>query len=251
MSLDISHILKEWPYRPGQVTARRIRGRDGCEKIQLRLDLGLLQMEASGRPDGERPHGFESLLAYHEHRLQRHRDQRGDEEGFGLDEADCELLRNEGTTYYHRYVAEFVLGDYEAVERDAMRNLRLMDFCKQYAREESDRYLLEQYRPYVLMMCARARGQIALRDSRPKAALHTVRKAIREIEAFYESFGGKKMMSHSGELAVLRAMEKEIEAKVPADPLEKLHQELAEAVEAEQYERAAEIRDKIRRASGQ
>ena len=88
MSLDISHILKKWPYRPGEVTARRISGRDGREKIQLRLDLGLLQMEASGRPDGERPHGFESLLAYHENRLQRHRDQHGGDEGFSLDEAD-------------------------------------------------------------------------------------------------------------------------------------------------------------------
>ncbi len=251
MSLDISHILKEWPYRPGQVTARRIRGRDGREKIQLRLDLGLLQMEASGRPDGERPRGFESLLAYHEHRFQRHRDRRGSDKGFGLGEADCEFLRNEGVMYYHRYLAEFVLGDYEAVERDAMRNLRLMDFCKEYAREDSDRYLLEQYRPYVLMMCARARGQIALRDSRPKAALSAVRKGIEQIEGFYETFGGEKMVDHSGELAVLRAMEKEVQAKIPADPVQKLRKQLAAAVEAEEYERAAKLRDRLRQVTGQ
>ena len=38
MSLDISHILEDWPFEPGKVTARRVRGDDGRDKIQLRLD---------------------------------------------------------------------------------------------------------------------------------------------------------------------------------------------------------------------
>jgi len=247
MSLDISRILDKWPYKPGQVTARKIMGRDGKEKIQLRLDLGLLQMETSGRPDGQRPHGHESLLAFQEHRLRRHRDEHdGSDEGFELDERDCELLRAEGVMYYHRYLGEFVLGEYEDVERDTMRNLRLMDFCRQYAQEESDRYVLEQYRPYILMMCTRARGQMALRDNRPKAALTAVRQGIAQIESFYESFGGEKTRSHSGEIAVLHALEKEIEAQIPADPVQQIRERLAEAVESEQYELAAELRDRLR-----
>ena len=44
MSFDISDILADWPYEPGQISARKITGDDGKEKIQLRLDLGLLQM---------------------------------------------------------------------------------------------------------------------------------------------------------------------------------------------------------------
>jgi len=251
MSLDISHILNDWPYRPGQVTARRIRGDDGRVKIQLRVELGLLQMEATGRPDGQQPHGQDSLLAYHEHRLHRHRSEHGSEEGFGLDERDCEMLRAEGVMYYHRYLAEFVLGDYEGVERDTTRNLQLMDFCRQYAREDSDRYLLEQYRPYVLMMHTRSRGQMALKDNRPKAALAIVRKGIEQIEALYEHLGGEKMLDHSGEVSVLRAMEKEIEARIPVDPVQKLREELARAVEEERYERAAEIRDQLRRRPGE
>ena len=251
MDQDIHHILEDWPYKPGQVTARRIRGRDGREKIQLRLDLGVLQMEASGRPDGERPHGHESLLAYQEYRLQRHWQVHDSDEGFDLDEADCELLRSEGVMYYHRYLAEFVLGEYEAVERDTMRNLRLMDFCKEHAREESDRYVLEQYRPYVLMMAARARGHVALDNSRPKAALAAVQKAIGGIEEFYESYGGREMSEKSSEIAILRALVKEIESKIPVDPVEKLREQLARAVEAEQYERAAELRDQLRALTGQ
>jgi len=252
MDMDISHILADWAHKHGQVTARRIRGRDGQEKIQLRLDMGILQMEASGRPDGQRPHGHESLLAYHEYRLQRCRQDHDDrDEGFDLDEADCELLRAEGAMYYHRYLAEFVLGEYEAVERDTMRNLRLMDFCRRYAREDSDRYVLEQYRAYVIMMCTRARAHVAMDASRPKAALAAVRKGIRQIEEFLEEFGVRGQAEQSGELAVLRALEKEVEAKVPVDPVQRLREHLAEAVQAEQYERAAELRDQLRCLTGE
>jgi len=55
MSFDISHILEQWDYQPGQVAVRRFNGKDGVEKIQLRLDLGVLQMNSEGRPDGKRP----------------------------------------------------------------------------------------------------------------------------------------------------------------------------------------------------
>lgn len=251
MSLDISHILSQWPYKPGEVTARRIVGADGQEKIQLRLDLGILQMEASGRPDGQRPHGHESLLAYREYLLQKHTEESGGEDGFFLDEADCEMLRAEGVMYYHRYLAEFVLGDYERVDRDTMRNLRLMDFCRKHARDDSDKYILEQYRPYVIMMRTRARAQLAMDNCRLKVALAATRKGIVDIEAFYDAFGGDKMVAHSSELVVLKALEKDIESKVPVDPIQKLRDQLTRAIEAEQYEHAAELRDRLQSMTGQ
>ncbi|HUT57116.1 MAG TPA: hypothetical protein VNA25_04490, partial [Phycisphaerae bacterium] len=137
MSLDISRILKDWPYEPGRITARRIAGDDGRDRIQLRLDLGLYQMETTGRPDGKRPRGQESLLAYYELKLRKHVEQTGTEDGFELDERACELLRNEAMMYYHRYLAEFILEDYNAVLRDTTRNLRVMDLCSRHAKEES------------------------------------------------------------------------------------------------------------------
>jgi len=245
MNLDIGQILDDWPYDPGQVSVRRVRGRDGKDKIQLRLDLGMLQMEISGRPDGQRPHGFESLLDYHEHRLAAYRQERGGEEGFKLDEEACSLLRAEGVMYYHRYLAEFVLEDFAAVERDTMRNLRLLDFCQAHAKERSDRFAQEQYRPYVLMMCARARATLALRSNRAKAALAAVRKGIEDIHEFLRRFGQEKVASASGEIGVLRAMEKDIQGRIPVDPVQRLQKELARAVREERYEEAAAIRDRL------
>jgi hypothetical protein len=42
MSFDISHLLDDWEYQSGQVVVRKFKGADGKEKIQLRVDLGLL-----------------------------------------------------------------------------------------------------------------------------------------------------------------------------------------------------------------
>ena len=251
MSFDIGGILRGWPYEPGHVMARRIRGADGRNKIQLRLDLGVLQMETSGRPDGRRPHGRESLLDHYEQKLRKHVEQHGAEEGFGLDERACELLRSEGVMYYHRYLAGFVLEDYEMVVRDAARNLRLFDFCRVHAKEDSDRHVLEQYRPYVIMMCARAKGMIALRDNRPKAAHDAVQKGVEDIRLFYSQFGQDEDLAACGEVAILRGLAKEIEARIPVDPLKKLRRALAKAVEDERYEEAASLRDQIRRAAAQ
>src|SRR5438552_3756040 len=68
-SKDITPVLKGWDYESGTINVRKINGVDGMPKLQMRLDLGLLQMEMSGRPDGARPHGYESLLEYHEDQL--------------------------------------------------------------------------------------------------------------------------------------------------------------------------------------
>ena len=43
MTFDLTEMLQDWDYKPGQVVARRFQGKDG-EKIQLRVDLGILQM---------------------------------------------------------------------------------------------------------------------------------------------------------------------------------------------------------------
>jgi len=252
MGLDISDILADWPHKPGQVTARRISGDDGTDKIQLRLDLGILQMEAHGRPDGRRPKGCESLLAYYRQKLEKFRTERGGDEGFSLDERACELLRAEAVMYYHRYLAEFVLEDFEAVARDTQRNLDVMEFCGAYAEDPSDRYILEQYRAYVVMMNTRARVKICLADRRPKAALAAVNDGIEQIEDFLKRFGQEEMSESSSELAVLRVLAREIRAAVPRDPIEKLRDALERAVREERYEEAAAIRDRIDRAeSGQ
>jgi hypothetical protein len=251
MNQDITGIIKDWPYDPGQISARRIMGDDGREKIQLRLDMGVLQMETDGHPAGERPHGCESNLDYYQNLRDQFFRESGSDEEFSLDEQACELLRSESAMYYHRYLAEFILEDYEGVIRDTMRNLRAMDFCSAYAADESDRLVMEQHRPYVIMMRARAKGLLALRDNRPKTALTAVKKGIAEIRRFYHRFEEAEDLFDGGEISVLRALAREISHKLPIDPVARLRRQLARAVKEERYEEAADLRDRLRGLIGQ
>ena len=62
MSHDITSILSGWDVDPHGMTVRLVTGDDGTEKIQMRLELGVLQMELGGGPDGQMVEGCESWL---------------------------------------------------------------------------------------------------------------------------------------------------------------------------------------------
>ena len=48
---DITPVLRGWDYEPGTINVRKVSGIDGSPKLQMRQDLGLLQMEMTGRPN--------------------------------------------------------------------------------------------------------------------------------------------------------------------------------------------------------
>ena len=67
---DVPHIdelLDSWPYEAESLNVRMAKGADGRDIIQMRIDMGMLQLETTGRPDGSRPHGTTS---YQEHLLE-------------------------------------------------------------------------------------------------------------------------------------------------------------------------------------
>ncbi|HEV8292810.1 MAG TPA: UvrB/UvrC motif-containing protein [Tepidisphaeraceae bacterium] len=242
---DIGHILKGWEYEAGTINVRRITGNDGQPKLQMRLDLGLLQMEMDGRPDGERPHGCESLLDYFEKRLKEHRKKNGTELGFHLSPSQCQSLREEALMYYHRYLSLFVLGEFLGVARDTARNLRVLDLCGKYASNEQDRLVLEQYRPYIIMMNARALASIEYDANNFRRALAIIKRGLRDIREFFAKFGQEEAYTHSNEVKILRRFGREIRKKLPIDPMKQLQLQLNRAVKEERYEEAARLRDEI------
>jgi len=246
-SKDIAPLLKGWDYEPGTISVRRIQGKDGVAKLQMRLDLGLLQMELTGRPDGARPHGFESLLDYFQTQLVEHKRRNGTELGFHLTGSQCQLLREEAAMYYQRHLSLFILEEFTGVVRDTARNLRVLDMCERYAVDEQDRLILEQYRPYILMMNSRARASIQFKAKKYRDALETVQAGLDEIKQFFDKFGQPDALGKSQEARVLRSFAREIRKKLPVDPVEKLRSALSKAVRAERYEEAAKLRDELTR----
>jgi len=244
-SKDITSVLRGWSYEPGVINVRKIHGQDGAPKVQMRLDLGLLQMEMTGRPDGARPHGCESLLEYFEKQLTDHRRRNGTEMGFQLNDSQCASLREEAVQYYYRYLSLFVLEEFPGVVRDTARNLRVLDLCSKYADEEQDRLVLEQYRPYIIMMNSRAQASILQSEGKLSAALKAVEEGLDDIREFFSKFGQEEAYGHSNEVRVLRQFARRIRKKLPVNPMEKLQRKLEKAVKSERYEEAAQLRDKI------
>lgn len=247
MSFDISHILDHWDYEPGQVVVRKFKGKDGREKIQLRVDLGILQMNALGRPDGKRPFGQQSLLDHHISQLEKHREANsGEDEGFSLKAEDCAKLQQESIQYHHRYICLFQLEDYEGVVRDTDRNLEAFDFVQHYAESEELAWALQQFRPQLLMMRIRALGAMALRENKYHKVIKLIEDGIEEIRNFYREHGRNDLLEQSGEIHSLELWLQEISSKRPMTEREKLETALDEAVKAENYEKAAKLRDSLR-----
>lgn len=249
MSKDISPILEGWDYRPDEISVRKIRGLDGKVKIQLRLDLGLLQMETEGRPDGQRPHGKESLLEYYLSLIEEHRAKYGTDENFQLDSEDCARLRREATQYYHRYISLLQLGEHEGVVQDTERNLRVFDLVKKYAVKHSDIQAFEPYRPYVIMINTRAKTAICLERKDYDGALREIETGIKRLEDFFREHNLEHLIEASNEVAFLRDWAQRIREEQPLTLKQKLERQMRLAIEKQDYERAAELRDRIRKLS--
>jgi hypothetical protein len=247
MDCDISRLLGDWEYEPGQVVVRRFKAKDGTEKIQLRVDLGLLQMNVEGRPDGKRPFGHLTLLDYYHARLYKHLAAHGgNRDGFKLSAEDCAKLQLEALQYHHRYICLLELGDFAGVVRDAERNLAAFDFVAQHAESEELAWSLRQFQPQLLMILTRARGAQALKAEEHALAIQIIEEGLERIRAFYADCPHPEAVEHSGEIQSLEDWLEQIRSKRPLSHREQLERALSEAVRAENYEKAARVRDELR-----
>src|SRR6059058_4883116 len=183
MSLDLNSILKDWPHENGSIKVRKVAGLDGREKLQLRVDLGVLQMELTGRPDGRRPHNCESLLEYYQKRAAR---AEGRGESYELTPEQCNELQQEGIQYYHRYLSLFQINDFAGVIRDTQRNLDLFEFVSDHTEREELAWSFQQFRPYVLMMNTRAKASILLGEGKFGDAMREIERGRDAIQEFFQ-----------------------------------------------------------------
>jgi hypothetical protein len=244
LSKDITSILAGWDYEPDELQVRIVAGDDGRDKIQMRIDLGLIQMELTGRPDGRRAGDAESLLDALEAQA---RQAATTDASFALDTPTCAALMREGLQYYHRYLAAFHLQCYDLVVRDTDRNLRLFAFVVQHATRQRDKREFDRYRPYVIMMNTRARAAVALGRSDHATALRDIDAGIEKVRSFLRDYGESEQTAECFELGFLLQLRREVEDERPVGPTERLEQQLGLAVAVEDYEEAARIRDQIQR----
>ncbi len=243
-SMDLRKILQRWPYDP-EHDARVLHGDDGREILQVRTPLGIEQHEMDGRPDGARPHRLSSALEFYERRLEEFRIA-GPEAEFELSPEECAELFSEATLYYFRYVRLFQLQDWARTVRDTARNLRAFDFVHRYARQEEDQQHLEKWRPYILRINACAAAMLGLEQGAHQKALRIVNEAIAKIGALEEMDDESFQFERERSLTALRELASQIRKDRPLSELERLEHQLRRAIETQDFERAAELRDRLR-----
>lgn len=276
MSQDLSKLLREWPYDPDN-EVRTITAEDGRSVMQVRRPIGIEQYELDGRPDGKSPYGDETVVATIEERLSNYVSEHGSDEGFEIGHEDAVLLHNEGVLFYYRYLLLFQLNDFERTIRDTEHNLRVTRLLERYCSNEEDRDEVLQFKPYILRMNAMSRAMTSLKKQMKEIAEHILESAVEEIESLEDidspAFRFEKVRSANYLRTTLEQLsqaeldsdgfvlqlggeepsEEEVESEGYEEPgndeLSLLEQELERAVDEENYERAAEIRDRIREIS--
>ena len=162
---NIDRILRDWPYDPQGISVRKKKGDDGRDVLQMRLDLGMLQLEATGRPDGTRPQGAETYL-----RLSRSAARvQPDGNEYVMTEDECEEADREFVQYYHRRICWLALREFHKAVADADHTLDMMDFCRDHSPDEQWTLSHEQYRPFVLFHRTQAAALAALGDQRGRS----------------------------------------------------------------------------------
>ncbi len=238
---DIDRILQEWPFEAGEVCARLVRAADGREVLQMRVELGVLQMETAGRPDGQKPGGASSYFSY----LRKIAAKSGDADGFELNSAQCVEADREFMQFYHRRVCWLALREFRNATADADHTLSFMDFVRDHSPDEEWTLSHEQYRPFVLFHRVQAATLAQLEDEGPEAALAELSRGLDRFRGLFEEFDAEEQFEEDELVARLRELGDTLREQYHLQP--SLSEQLAKAVADEQYELAARLRDEMSR----
>lgn len=241
-SQHIDELLQNWQFDPSSVNARLVKGNDGREVIQMRIDMGVLQLETRGRPDGTRPEGTETFYDYLTSQVVL------DGDSYVLSEDDCAEVDREFVQFYHRRICWLQLNEFERAVEDADHTLGLMDFCRDHSPDEAWTLSHEQYRRFVLFHRTQAAALAQLNSGDgPEAAIHEINQGLDSINAFFEEFEAEEDFDDDELVARLKEMREDVRNRYEVGRT--LHEQLADAVASEQYELAARLRDELARRS--
>lgn len=234
----LDHLLADWPFEPDSLCVRLVKGVDGRNVIQLRVDLGILQLETQGRPDGLRPEDHDTLLDL---LLQRE----AEDPDLELDDDTCVEIDREFVQFYHRRVAWLRLQRFDLAVRDADHTLALMDFCREHSPCEDWSFQHEQHRPFVLFHRTQAAALLAIEKQQPEDAIGEINSGLELIEESFFELGWEDGFESDELVERLVTLRESLRNDFSIG--KSLSEQLAEAVAAEKYELAAELRDEMAR----
>jgi hypothetical protein len=236
---DIDQILKHWPFDPTAVTVRKLWV-NSRHILQLRLDLGLLQMEIKHRPDGKRPHGSKTYLDYLKRQIKKSK------EKFVLSEEQRSEIDREFVQYYHRRICWLHLHEFDRAVEDADHTLQLMDLSQDHSSDEEWTISHEQYRPFVLYHRTQA-AALALVESGSEnfgeRAIDEINQGLERIRQLFVKYEAEEQFQEDELVQQLVALRDNLRQRF--DLQNTLRERLAQAIASEDYEQAARLRDQL------
>jgi hypothetical protein len=238
-SRDIDFIFADWPFKPGVISAKVVQANDGRQVLQMRIEMGILQMEMIGRPDGEKPGGESTYLEL----LQR---QFLDEPDDALlSPSQCMELDREFLQFYHRRICCLALRQFARAAADADHTLLLMDFAAKHSPNPEWTLSHEQYRPFVLFHRAQATAMVELQRSSPEAAIEAINSGLADMQSLFAKLEMEEQFESDELVGQLVELKESLRQEYHVG--QTLAEQLADAVAKEQYEHAARLRDEIAR----
>ena len=237
---NIDRILNDWAYAPGEVLAREVVGEDGRTVLQMRLEMGLLQMEVDGRPDGERPEDFDTYYEYLIALAER------EDGNFQLNREQCVEIDREFVQFYHRRVCWLTLRQFARATADADHTLALMDFSVAHAPDEDWSLSHEQYRPFVMFHRIQAAALAQIEgDGDGESAIGEIDAGLGDLQVLFEQWDTDEAFEDNELTRRLMELRRSLRDEYEIEP--SLIERLSKAIAAEEYELAAKIRDTMDR----
>ncbi|OYP34712.1 UvrB/UvrC motif-containing protein [Rhodopirellula sp. MGV] len=238
-TMHLDDLLKDWEFDPHTLNVRMVKGNDGRDVIQMRVDMGILQLETIARPDGQVIEGYPSYLEYLQETLLATPE-------LVLDEDQCMEVDREFMQFYHRRICWLRLQYYNRAVMDADHTLRLMDVSERVSPDEDWTRSHEQYRPFVLFHRTQAAALGALEDNESgEEAVQAINIGLETIREFFTKHEAEEHFDED-EL-VVRLVELRETLRSEYEVGQTLREKLSTAVEQEQYELAAKLRDELNR----
>jgi hypothetical protein len=205
----------------------------------MRIDMGILQLELTGRPDGSRPKEFETYYDY----LIAEATRFGDE--FVMDDDQCNEVDREFVQFYHRRICWLRLQSYRRAVADADHTLALMDFCKKHSPDDQWTISHEQYRPFVMFHRTQALALAELEDKNAEAAVESINQGLDRMRDVFVEYEAEEQFDEDELVMRLKELRETLRKEYEVGRT--LLEQLADAVASEQYELAAKIRDELAR----
>ena len=205
----------------------------------MRVEMGLLQMETDHRPDGTRPGDVNTYLDF------VRQQSLGREDAFVMTEEQCAEMDREFLQYYHRRICWLALRQFDRAVQDADHTLSLMDFVSAHSPDRQWMLSHEQYRTFVLFQRTQGAALAQLEKIGPEAAIEAIAAGLDGIRAVFRKIDAEDQYKEDELVGQLASLQDWIRQQYHVGRT--LVEQLADAVAAEQYELAAQLRDEIAR----